>query len=102
MAGPGARRGMVWAFAGVFGVILASGLLVAPPPAEAAFPGLNGKIAFRTNRDSNDEVYAMNADGSGQTNRSGNPGSSDGSPPGPPTGPGSRSRRAETATPRST
>jgi Tol biopolymer transport system component len=35
--------------------------------AEAAFPGINGKIAFQSNRDGNDEIYAMNADGSTQT-----------------------------------
>ena len=39
-------------------------------PASASFPGHNGKIAFHTFRDSNMEVYAMNADGSGQTNLS--------------------------------
>jgi Tol biopolymer transport system component len=37
------------------------------PPAGAAFPGANGKIAFSTSRDGNDEIYVMNADGSGQT-----------------------------------
>jgi Tol biopolymer transport system component len=34
--------------------------------ARAAFPGANGKIVFRTNRDGNAEIYTMNADG---TNR---------------------------------
>jgi len=33
-------------------------------PAEAAFPGVNGKIAFVSNRDGNYEIYVMNADGS--------------------------------------
>ncbi len=33
---------------------------------EAAFPGINGKIAFLSNRDGNYEIYVMNADGSGQ------------------------------------
>jgi Tol biopolymer transport system component len=31
------------------------------------FPGENGKIAFESDRDGNDEIYVMNADGSGQT-----------------------------------
>ena len=34
-----------------------------------------GKIVFRSNRDSNNEIYVMNADGSGQTNLSNNPAS---------------------------
>jgi Tol biopolymer transport system component len=36
-------------------------------PAQAAFQGANGKIAFVSYRDGNPEIYAMNADGSGQT-----------------------------------
>jgi Tol biopolymer transport system component len=39
----------------------------------AAFPGANGKIAFDSDRDGNEEVYVMNADGTGQTNLSNNP-----------------------------
>src|SRR5919201_1876737 len=35
--------------------------------ARAAFPGMNGKIVFETNRDGNDQIYTMNADGSGVT-----------------------------------
>ena len=35
-------------------------------------PG-EGKIAFSTNRDGNDEIYAMNPDGSGQINLTNNP-----------------------------
>jgi Tol biopolymer transport system component len=34
--------------------------------ARAAFPGTNGKLVFETNRDGNEEIYTMNADG---TNR---------------------------------
>jgi len=33
-----------------------------------------GKIAFRSYRDGNDEIYVMNADGSNQTNITNNPG----------------------------
>ena len=32
-----------------------------------------GQIAFGTNRDGNDEIYVMNANGSGQTNLTNNP-----------------------------
>jgi TolB protein len=39
-------------------------VLLAIRPASAAFPGVNGKILFETNRDSNQEIYTMNADGS--------------------------------------
>ncbi len=51
------------------------GLLIAgwaAPRAPAAFPGENGKIAFQTTRDGNTEIYTMNADGTGQVNRSTN------------------------------
>jgi Tol biopolymer transport system component len=41
--------------------------------ARGAFPGLNGKIVFRSDRDGNLEIYVMNADGSNQTNISQNP-----------------------------
>ena len=34
-------------------------------PAQAAFPGENGKIAFTSDWDGNDEIYVMNKDGSG-------------------------------------
>ena len=34
-------------------------------PAEATFPGANGKIAFTTDRDGNNEIYVVNSDGTG-------------------------------------
>jgi dipeptidyl aminopeptidase/acylaminoacyl peptidase len=40
--------------------------VIAAGQARAAFPGANGKIVFETNRDGNEEIYTMNADG---TNR---------------------------------
>jgi Tol biopolymer transport system component len=43
------------------------GAYVAPWLAKAAFAGLNGKIAFASNRDGNSEIYTMNPDGSDQT-----------------------------------
>ena len=48
-------------------LLLAAGVIVAlavPGSAGAATPG---KIAFVSNRDGHDEIYVMNADGSGQT-----------------------------------
>jgi hypothetical protein len=43
-------------------------LALGPGPAESAFPGANGKIAFTSNRDGNWDIYVMNADGSHPTN----------------------------------
>jgi Tol biopolymer transport system component len=48
------------------------GLVSGASPARAAFPGVNGKIAFSAHRDGNGEIYVMNADGSGQTNLTNN------------------------------
>jgi dipeptidyl aminopeptidase/acylaminoacyl peptidase len=50
------------------GIMAAVGLLmvVYAQPAEAAFPGRNGKIAFSSNRDGgNYEIYTMNANATG-------------------------------------
>jgi uncharacterized repeat protein (TIGR01451 family) len=41
--------------------------LVAAAPAEAAFPGANGLIAFSSNRDGDYDIYTMNPDGTGVT-----------------------------------
>jgi uncharacterized repeat protein (TIGR01451 family) len=55
---------------------------LAATPAQAAFPGTNGKIAFSTNRDDlspgtcnpcNYEIYVMNGDGAGQARLTNNP-----------------------------
>ena len=41
-------------------------LVVVNTPAEAAFPGKNGKIVFSSTRaDNNSEIYVMNRNGSG-------------------------------------
>ena len=47
--------------------VTAAGFLAVAEPAQAAFPGENGKIAFVSYRDraSDGDIYAMNADGSG-------------------------------------
>jgi hypothetical protein len=49
------------------GVLLAVGMpmVAAVSPAEAAFPGQNGKIAFTSNRDGDQEIYTMNTNGQG-------------------------------------
>ena len=44
-----------------------------PPASYATFPGTNGEIAFTSGRDGAQEIYVMNADGSGQTNCTNNP-----------------------------
>jgi Tol biopolymer transport system component len=51
----------------LFVLALVAGLLALEARAQAAFPGKNGKIAFDTNRDGNQEIYTMNADGSNPT-----------------------------------
>ena len=42
-------------------------LALAASAAHAAFPGVNGEIAFTVLRDGDDEIYVMSPDGSGQT-----------------------------------
>lgn len=55
-------------------IVLTLGVFARPqPPARAAFPGANGKIAFVSDRDGSMEVFVMNADGSGQTNLTSSP-----------------------------
>ena len=48
-------------------------ILVDPNTARAAYPGGNGKIAFVSGRDGNNEIYVMNADGTDQTRLTDNP-----------------------------
>ena len=43
---------------------LVAGLVATVGRAHGAYPGANGKIAFETNRDGNEEIYSMNPDGS--------------------------------------
>src|SRR5437867_2713990 len=75
------RSHLVPALAGLVLVATLLGALGGATAARAAFPGLNGKIAFSTSRPSNGqyEIYVMNADGSGQTNLSNNPADDTGS-----------------------
>jgi WD40-like Beta Propeller Repeat len=53
-------------------ILIAAVATVMDRPAQAAFPGLNGKIAFMSTRDGNGEIYVMNPDGSNQVNISHN------------------------------
>src|SRR5207253_5042744 len=48
--------------------------------AEAAFPGANGKVAFTTDRDGNNEIYVVNSDGTGGLTRLTNNAASDSDP----------------------
>jgi WD40-like Beta Propeller Repeat len=41
--------------------------------ARAAFPGTDGRIVFETNRDGNEEIYTMNADGTNRVDLTRNP-----------------------------
>lgn len=41
--------------------------IASPHIGQAAFPGTNGMIAFDTNRDNNEDIYVMNADGTNPT-----------------------------------
>ena len=52
-------------------------LLVWADAAQASFPGGNGKIAFTSDRDGNNEIYVMATDGSNQTRLTNNAGGDD-------------------------
>ena len=60
------RQGWSIARAGV-GIGVVASLVLTAHPSLAASPGYNGKIAFVSTRDGNDEIYVMNADGSAQS-----------------------------------
>lgn len=66
----------VWRRAACVGVALLIALITAAivsTPARAAFPGTNGKLVFETNRDGNEEIYRMNADGTNRVDLTRNP-----------------------------
>jgi len=54
----------------LFRILVLLGLLtfvISPSVSYAAFPGTNGKIAFDSNRDGNEQIYVINPDGSSLT-----------------------------------
>jgi Tol biopolymer transport system component len=61
------------AYLGILAAIAAVGLLLATTqrPAEAAFPGSSGAIAFFSDRDGSFQIYRMGADGFGATKLTG-------------------------------
>ena len=54
---------------GIIGLVsvaaMLAAVLAAALPAQAAFPGRNGRIAFVSNRDGDPEIYSMRPDGTG-------------------------------------
>jgi Tol biopolymer transport system component len=64
-----AVRAVVLAFVASMVVIVGA---VGTKPAEAAFAGKNGRIAFMSNRDGDFEVFVMGVNGSNQTSRTNN------------------------------
>ena len=64
-----ATAGIIRSAVGLLSVAALSMALVAGSRADAGalLQANEGKIAFRSNRDGNNEIYVMNADGSGQT-----------------------------------
>jgi dipeptidyl aminopeptidase/acylaminoacyl peptidase len=64
------RRSVCASSALVVAVAIAA---LAAGQARAAFPGMNGKLVFETNRDGNEEIYTMNADGTDRVDLTRNP-----------------------------
>ena len=61
-------------FTELFGTTMSSRLRPTATPTPTPVPAvIKGRIAFRSNRDGNYEIYVRNADGSGQTNLTNNP-----------------------------
>ena len=60
--------------AGLGACLLAALLLSPATPSRGAFPGTNGKLAYSSGRDGNIDVYSSNADGSGETRLTSDPG----------------------------
>ena len=54
-------------------LLVVSGAVLSGEPAAAAIASDSGRIAFTSSRDGNNEVYVMNADGTGQANLTHNP-----------------------------
>lgn len=57
----------------LFGLVaLIAGIGPAPDRSDAAFPGINGKIAFHSDRDGDFDIYVMDLLGGNQTNLTNN------------------------------
>jgi hypothetical protein len=69
------RRRLLWRsiFAASAFVVALAISAIAAGEARAAFPGTNGRIVFETNRDGNEEIYTMNADGTNRVDLTRNP-----------------------------
>ncbi len=59
------HRPAIWALLALVGLFVGA---ASGGRAEAAFPGANGKIVFGSQHAGEDEIWVMNADGSGKTN----------------------------------
>jgi Tol biopolymer transport system component len=70
MRSPVHKIGARWSVVPVVALSIAA---VGNGQADAAFPGANGKIVFRTNRDGNAEIYTMNSDGTDRVDLTRNP-----------------------------
>jgi Tol biopolymer transport system component len=57
-------------------IVIAS-LVAAVRPAQATYPGSNGKIAFHSNEAGNQDIWTMNPDGTGKTNLTANSAAAD-------------------------
>jgi Tol biopolymer transport system component len=55
--------------------LLSMVVLAFPTAGGATFPGVNGEIAFDSNRDGNEEIYVINPDGTGETRLTNDPAS---------------------------
>lgn len=72
-----ARRGRRIFAALLGGVAVSASLVIGAAPSKAIVPGPNGRIAFESSRDGNNEIYVMNPDGSVQLNLTNNRQASD-------------------------
>jgi Tol biopolymer transport system component len=65
------RGSRLWVVAGLLSAL---SVLAVAMPAQAAFPGTNGKIVFSSDRDGDQDIYTVNPDGSGLTQLTNNSG----------------------------
>src|SRR5436190_9367020 len=78
-----ARIDSLFQFRASIGVVALAALVAMPVfvgPAQAAFPGANGRIAFYSDRDGNNEIYSVAGPGGGNLTRLTNNTASDSEP----------------------